>query len=85
MTEEIKRLQNVTLQWVHEDVFPALKKCSEMRPDLMVSIKKVKADEELKQVQVRITINNVGKYQVTQKLVYFLCTSLTEYAPKNLN
>lgn len=77
------RTQNITQQWVHDKVFKAMKKCLTMRPDLDISIKEMERDEETEMVKVKIHVNNVGKYLFVQKLTYFLCTALMEYAEKD--
>jgi len=77
MTEIRKREQHVTQQWVHKSVFESLQKCAERRPDLMINVKSIKEEED--RIQCRIYVNNVGRNMYTQKLIYFICTALTEY------
>lgn len=76
-----KREQHVTQQWVDKGVFEALRKCADRRPDLMINVRSLKQEED--RIHCRIYVNNVGRVMYTQKLVYFICTALTEYNTNN--
>jgi hypothetical protein len=71
--------KHITQQWVKLEHYEAFVKCSKFRPDLSVKITEVAKDDSGLLVHCRMTFTNIGRNLYMQRVIHFICTSLTEY------
>ena len=69
--------KHITQQWVKLEPYEAFVKCSKFRPDLSTKITELDRDGLL--VHCRMTFTNIGRNLYMQRVIHFVCTSLTEY------
>jgi hypothetical protein len=69
--------KHITQQWVRLEHYDAFVKCSKFRPDLSTKITELDRDGIL--VHCRMTFTNIGRNLYMQRVIHFVCTSLTEY------
>ena len=69
--------KHITQQWVRLEHYDAFVKCSKFRPDLSTKITELDRDGLL--VHCRMTFTNIGRNLYMQRVIHFVCTSLTEY------
>jgi hypothetical protein len=69
--------KHITQQWVKLEHYEAFVKCSKFRPDLSAKITELDKDGIL--VHCRMTFTNIGRNLYMQRVIHFVCTSLTEY------
>jgi len=69
--------KHITQQWVKLEHYEAFVKCSKFRPDLSAKITELDKDGLL--VHCRMTFTNIGRNLYMQRVIHFVCTSLTEY------
>lgn len=77
--------KHVTRQWVKKEHFEAFVRCSKLRPDLYVRMNQLEEDETGVLILAQFTFTNVGRNLYTQRLIHFICTSLTEYQTETTN
>ena len=73
----IEPTKHITQQWVKLEHYEAFVKCSKVRPDLSTKITELDRDGLL--VHCRMTFTNIGRNLYMQRVIHFVCTSLTEY------
>ena len=71
--------KHITQQWVKREHYEAFLKCSKFRPDLSVKITLVQEDESGLLCLCRMTFTNVGRNLYMQRVIHFICTSLSEF------
>jgi hypothetical protein len=69
--------KHITQQWVKLEHYEAFVKCSRCRPDFSAKITELDKDGLL--VHCRMTFTNIGRNLYMQRVIHFVCTSLTEY------
>ena len=69
--------KHITQQWVKLEHYEAFVKCSKFRPDFSAKITELDKDGLL--VHCRMTFTNIGRNLYMQRVIHFVCTSLTEY------
>ena len=69
--------KHITQQWVKLEHYEAFVKCSKFRPDLSTKITELDRDGLL--VHCRMSFTNIGRNLYMQRVIHFICTSLTEY------
>ena len=69
--------KHITQQWVKLEHYEAFVKCSKCRPDFSAKITELDKDGLL--VHCRMTFTNIGRNLSMQRVIHFVCTSLTEY------
>jgi hypothetical protein len=69
--------KHITQQWVKLEHYEAFVKCSKCRPDFSAKITELDKDGLL--VHCRMTFTNIGRNLYMQRVIHFVCTSLTEY------
>lgn len=68
--------KHITQQWFEFDVFQALEKTSQLRPDLEVKVLAIERSDNM--VLTRLTFTNVGKTIYVRRLVHFIVEATTK-------
>lgn len=71
--------KHITQQWVKTSHFEAFMKCSRLRPDLSVKVTLLDEEDSGLLKHCRMTFTNIGRNLYMQRVIHFICTSLTEY------
>ena len=71
--------KHINQQWVKLEHYEAFVKCSKFRPDLSVKITELDKDDRGILIHCRMTFTNIGRNLYMQRVIHFICTSLTEY------
>lgn len=71
--------KHITQQWVKLEHYEAFVKCSKFRADFSAKITELDKDDSGLLVHCRMTFTNIGRNLYMQRVIHFICTSLTEY------
>ena len=71
--------KHITQQWVKLEHYEAFVKCAKFRADFSAKMTILETDDSGLLIHCRMTFTNIGRNLYMQRVIHFICTSLTEY------